>query len=126
MEFNIGLLVFALHVTGVLSVAAPDAAYAALAAECGDLGVMEIPDGAPASEYRRCKKHPLGNDKSIYETSLAPSEEGLERRAADPRQLKGSKVFGRAAQRCYYDTGLGCSGGSCWQVRRSLGDGKWC
>ena len=126
MKITIALLAVTLQVTGVLSVAAP--VDAALVEECGDLGVLEVPEGADASEYRKCANHPLGENPRKYWQSLAPIDAEFVKRdaLANPVDLKGANIFDRAAQACYYQAGLGCSGGYCWKACATPGDGKWC
>lgn len=121
MKFNIGLIAIALQVAGVLSIAAPDAAAAA---ECGPLGVMTVADGADPSQVRRCVDHPIGKRRDHVWQSLAPPEYLEERSLAD---LKGRDIFASKEQECYYDAGLGCSGGYCWRAcGNKPGNGKWC
>lgn len=124
MKFNTVLVALMVQFAGVLSVSSEiDASAAALVEECGDLGVMEVPEGADPANYRKCADHPLGASRRKYEQSLAPSDlEEFEKRS--PAELKGADIFGRAAQACYYDAGLGCSGGYCWKACGS--NGQWC
>lgn len=125
MKFNIAIITaIALQITGVISMAAPEAvADAAIVAECGALGVMSVTDGANPDDVRKCADHPIGAQRNRVWQSLAPAE-FLEKRT--PADLKGGDIFARKEQACYYDAGLGCSGGYCWKACGSPGDGKWC
>ena len=106
MNVIIGLLAVILQITGVVSVANPVAnpVDAALAEEYSNLGVMVVPEGVNASEYRKCVDHPLGESPRKYWQSLAPVDEEYVKRdaLASPVNLKSSNIFDRAVQVCYY------------------------
>lgn len=108
MKFNVGLLAVALQITRALSVTALEVD---LAADCGDLSVMTVPEGADPSTVRKCADHPLGNDRKKYEQSLPLADQEFQKRDATPAQLKGADIFGRAEQACYCEAGLGITAG---------------
>jgi hypothetical protein len=140
MKYTVALLAIALQVTGVLSASADMAvaeaaaeahgvAVAELIAECGDLGIMAVPEGANAGDYRKCLDHPEGTDRALSDpaSSIAPLDNDIVVPGPDSRQLKGSEIFGREAMKCEYSAGLGCSrNGFCWKACGTAGDGKWC
>ncbi|KAI1850264.1 hypothetical protein JX265_002162 [Neoarthrinium moseri] len=100
-------------------VKADEAATAAAAAQCGDLGVLsfnakDLPDGVNASDVRNCAEHPLGNGNMLKRDN--DNETTTESRGLDllsPRD-------------CYDKAPYGCTDGYCWKACGSAGDGKWC
>ncbi len=110
----------ALQIFSVVS-ARSAAEYAALVQECGDLGVMEVPEGADPSQYRHCEAHPLGTDRRKYkEQSLAPVDE----KRSNAGNIKAADIFGRKEQACWWESSFGCTGRYCW---KSCGKpGEWC
>ncbi|KAF1943856.1 hypothetical protein EJ02DRAFT_483853 [Clathrospora elynae] len=104
MKFTLTLIALALHSVSTLSATtSADLEAAALVEQCGDLGVQVLPEGADPALYRACADHPP-------------------RRR--PQELKAADVFGRAANACYWDANVGCSGGYCWKSCRS--NRQWC
>jgi hypothetical protein len=87
---------------------------------------MEVPEGADPSKYRKCAAHPLGDDRRIYETSLAPPDVALlEKQKRSAIQMRGVDIFKRKEQACYYDAGLGCTRNYCWKACGNSGDGMF-
>ncbi|KAH4066206.1 hypothetical protein HBI70_172220 [Parastagonospora nodorum] len=141
-----GLCLLGLKVTGVLSAAleanvnaglARDVAanYAALEAECGDLGVMAVPEGTDPKDVRHCAEHPEGRNRyPSIDTSSDPEEPhklNVVVRAPEAVSESGSvsaeELFGRDTLVCNSDKSpFNCShGGYCW---RECGwkNGPWC
>lgn len=85
------------------------AAITSAAAECGNLGVMEVPDtlpeGVTADKVRKCAAHPLD-----------ANGESLSREVND--------LVKRGAQECETKASFGCSKGFCWKVCGP--GGEWC
>ncbi|KAH7401953.1 hypothetical protein DE146DRAFT_787696 [Phaeosphaeria sp. MPI-PUGE-AT-0046c] len=125
--------------------------HAALEAECGDLGVMEVPEGAGVdqSKVRHCAGHPNGrsrfpdingNSPSGWDAYIASVEDtnpadniNVDDRRDPPPASSGAgtpkQLFGRGTAVCM--TGqynYGCNhGGYCWRVCGGEGDYKpWC
>ncbi|KAH7401952.1 hypothetical protein DE146DRAFT_631234 [Phaeosphaeria sp. MPI-PUGE-AT-0046c] len=124
---------------------------AALEAECGKLGVLEVPEGVDASHVRHCAGHPNGRERFpnidgdypsggwIDSADIATTDDnnGVDRRDPPPGQSAVSTpevLFGRAAQKCWSGADkYGCSkNGWCWSscvpegVPKWLAQGMWC
>lgn len=114
-------LALALQATGVFGARTAEET-AALTLECGDLGVMQIPEGADPAAYRKCANHPLGDSKSKFPPhSVDPSDM---KKRANSAQLKGAEIFSRAKQACEWNSRGGCSGRYCWKACGNAGE--WC
>ncbi|UPX19194.1 uncharacterized protein EKO05_0009463 [Ascochyta rabiei] len=117
MKLTIGFLALAFQAAGVLSARTAEE-HAALVEECGDLGVLEIPEGADPSLYRHCAEHPIGAERQWEDASLAPE---ANKPRSDVANMKGAELFARA---CYSGAPYGCDKGYCWKI---CGDGgQWC
>lgn len=107
---------------------------AALEAECGELGVMEVPDGMLESEVRHCASHPSALDPSLMPDFAALAEKeaqlaGVGRRSKHGRTSSADRattdIFGRSTQACWYGSDqYGCKDNSCWTTCGSYG--QWC
>ncbi|KIJ40804.1 hypothetical protein M422DRAFT_173151 [Sphaerobolus stellatus SS14] len=79
------------------------------AMQCGDLGIMQIPDvipdGVTKDDVRTCAEHPLGRNNTMARSGL------LERATDEPSA-------------CVKDTPYGCSKNFCWKVCGP--NGEWC
>lgn len=113
----------------------------ALEEECGDLGMMPVPEGADPSLYRHCLRHPNGHnidikDLSAGDSASARKPSGGTLLPAGPlqhlftkRDDAPSEIFKRS---CWYGASYGCSRGSgsrtfCWSRCGSNWDyGFWC
>lgn len=108
MKLSLGLVALALQFAGVMSTSARTAEeHAALVEKCGDLGVMDVPEGKDPADYRDCASHPIGR---------APQ--------SDARALKGGEIFRRAALGCARNAS-GCERGWCWK-KCNESTGAWC
>ena len=129
MKLNIGVVAIPIYFAGAYAVAVRDADAAT---ECGDLGVMTVdpntlPEGMKTIDVRKCADHPIGKNREGVWQSLAPIEEFEKRELSSPADIKRASLLApRAEQACYYNAGLGCSGGYCWKACGQPGDGKWC
>ena len=107
---------------------------AALIEECGDLGVLDVPEGQPESEIRHCKEHPRWRDPTFVPDFAALAEKEAKLTAESRRGKRGhtsstqdaaANIFGRDALACSYGSDqYGCTDGSCWRVCGSRG--SWC
>ncbi|OAL06722.1 hypothetical protein IQ06DRAFT_263048 [Phaeosphaeriaceae sp. SRC1lsM3a] len=111
---------------------------AALEAECGDLGVLEVPEGMDASHVRHCAGHPNGrndwvaNIDTVTDDTITTNDNT--KNADDKRDpfpgissaSTPSKIFGRAAQKCWNGAEkYGCSkNGWCWS--NCIRGRMWC
>ncbi|KAH7126592.1 hypothetical protein B0J11DRAFT_432271, partial [Dendryphion nanum] len=92
-----------------------------IADECGSLGVMEVPRGENATEYRKCRDHPLASKQSPEVVpkrsvgSTSPANTFERRRRAD--------IEKRA---CWHGASFGCSDNWCWSICDHYTTGKWC
>jgi hypothetical protein len=91
---------------------------ASLVKECGDLGVLDVPEGQLESETRHCANHPGHNTSPI-----------LGRRTRRGRTTvtdsAGAEVFALAARECAYTDGPKCAkNGYCWKNCGT--SGNWC
>ena len=120
MKLTLSILVLALQATKTLA-AGTTIEPTALAEECGDLGVLQIPPGTDPTLYRHCAGHPLGSNRREHaDQSLAPAEQ----KRSNAGNIKAADIFGRKEQACYWDAALGCSGGYCWKACGN--PGEWC
>lgn len=113
--------------------------------ECGDLGVMPIPDGADPSHYRKCLLHPAGNfnphehmvetdrpreaDIAELESKGWPQEQDELVEAISKWESSPNNVFASKRMACWYDSYWGCSrDGWCWSSCGCCPDleGYWC
>jgi len=124
-----------LQMTTVISAPTEDAA-----AECGDLGVMSIPNrllaGVNPAEVRKCLEHPLAHSEpSPYPPQPPPTRADLWATVAVDLSIESgpesSVVVARAEvtadlvpRACFFGDQYGCSGGYCW--KRCGLQGEWC
>jgi len=108
--------------------------------ECGDLGIMPIPDGADPSLYRKCLLHPLGNinpTKDDEGSNIAPSIPDLEGKVWPQEQDELMEAISRledspnnvlAIRSCWYTSWYGCKDGYCWSRCGCCPEltGYWC
>lgn len=110
------ILAALLQAAQVLAEAAPMNATA----ECGVLGVMDVPEGADPSEYRQCAEHPValltGDPSQHHETGT-----GLSRRECWHGRAAGCSKTGWCYKRCC----SGAYGAWCWTAKGSNGKGDW-
>jgi hypothetical protein len=101
-SFNMRSVIFVLLQAASLASALSraDVTQAEAEALCGDLGVMEVPEGVDASTVRACKEHP---------TFTGSPNPALEKR------------------KCWYGQAVGCDrGGWCYRTCDNGGTGAWC
>jgi hypothetical protein len=91
---------------------------AALVEECGDLGVLDVPEGQLESEVRHCAEHPRNGD------SPAAFDRRNRRGSISIADSAATDIFGRAEQKCWYGASLGCRKGYCWKTCGKRGN--WC
>ncbi|KAH4222750.1 hypothetical protein HBH64_162270 [Parastagonospora nodorum] len=60
---------------------------AALIEECGDLGVLDVPEGQPESEIRHCKEHPRWRDPTFVPNFAALAEKEAKLTAESRRAI---------------------------------------
>ncbi|EAT81382.1 hypothetical protein HBI56_204520 [Parastagonospora nodorum] len=60
---------------------------AALIEECGDLGVLDVPEGQPESEIRHCKEHPRWRDPTFVPDFAALAEKEAKLTAESRRAI---------------------------------------
>ncbi|PYI09935.1 hypothetical protein BO78DRAFT_383762 [Aspergillus sclerotiicarbonarius CBS 121057] len=96
--------------------------------ECGDLDVMvvpaaDLPEGVSPSDVRKCKDHPLGNNRHVKGASLAPLD-AVDVLFLTNNTTASAEIHALQDRACYKDAPYGCSGGYCWKVCGNKGE--WC
>ena len=137
MKLTIGIIcnVIALQAVAALALATPEVQVkpvfqprniTALQEECGNLGVMPVPEGADPSKYRHCLRHPSGHDLGPTEPNSFDGTQGLSRREDSPANVLGKRA-------CWKGRSYGCSSGNsqdkwfCWKRCGSdYNAGQWC
>ncbi|KAJ6504760.1 hypothetical protein C8R47DRAFT_1103551 [Mycena vitilis] len=113
MKLSTSFLLLATQLSGILAAVSISNA----AAECGELGVMNVSAidlaaaGITADEVRKCEGHPEGNSLTMAQ----PSGNNL------------TLIIKPGEDACVYNSAGGCSAnGYCWKTCGQPGDGKWC
>jgi hypothetical protein len=89
---------------------------ASLVKECGDLGVLDVPEGQSESETRHCLEHP-GRDA----TPISIGRRGR----TTVTDSESAEVFALAARECAYTDAPKCAkNGYCWKNCGT--SGNWC
>ncbi|KAF3935454.1 hypothetical protein ABW20_dc0108010 [Dactylellina cionopaga] len=122
MKFTAATLFLIAQISGGMA-----AAVSSAAAECGSLGVMQVPAGADPANFRKCAGHPLGHARDLSQTTYTPlTPEQIEK--AQNVKLDARSVIpalsGRGVNACWFGANSGCTKGYCW---KSCGNnGEWC
>jgi hypothetical protein len=121
---NICFAIIAAHLASVFSSTIPEGT----AAQCGTLGIMEIPTadlstGLISAGVRKCREHPLGGTRPGPGDSLAPFEDTF---LLDPVDGLGSRnvLTAESSNACQTGAPYGCSKGYCWKICGA--GGEWC
>jgi hypothetical protein len=95
---------------------------AALIEECGDRGVLDVPEGKLESETRHCAGF-SGDNESPFPVGRYARES-----RASTADGAATEIFGRAARQCWHGKSFGCTKKDgekrCW--RKCGKGGEWC
>ncbi|KAK6539393.1 hypothetical protein TWF694_009618 [Orbilia ellipsospora] len=126
MKFTITALFLIAQITGGMA-----AAVSVDAAECGELGLLEVhnlPSGVDHTQLRKCAGHPMGRDRDLPNASLVYWTDEQREKAQNAPKLDARSVVatlsGRGANACWNGASTGCSKGYCWKTCGS--NGEWC
>jgi hypothetical protein len=103
---------------------------AELEAECGRLGVMEVPEGAEENTIRHCLEHPRFGDSTFHPVPARVSDQerlnAAELRGSSGADEAVNELFSKKTSACLKGSRqFGCKDGTCWRACGSSGNWAW-
>jgi hypothetical protein len=99
---------------------------AELEAECGRLGVMEVPEGVEENKVRHCLDHPLSGDPTFHPVPASVSDQERLEAGSSGADEPINEFSSKKTSACLEGSKrFGCKDGTCWRACGSSGNWAW-